>query len=269
MRVSVIGCGNMGAALVKGLARALPSLNLMLCNRSTEKLTKLCAELEAHTTNIHQTQDIDKAILGADLVFLAVKPWDILPILGSVKQPALFVSLAAGVPLCDLEKHAPAGSRLMRAMPNTAVASLVGTTAYIRGKHATAEDAALCHQLLAPLGLAIELQDESQIHALIALAGSSPAYFYELLDAMQQVGEQMGLSRELSLQLASSAMRGAASLQLETQQDPKTLRNAVTSPNGVTLFALRRLNALDIKNSWQDVCRAAQTRSQEMEANQD
>ncbi len=268
MQVSIIGCGNMGAALAKGLARALPSLTLTLCNRSAEKLDSLCSALGNQGAQINPTQDINNAVNDANLVFLAVKPWDILPLLDSMVLPTLYVSLAAGVPLHDMEQHAPVGSRLMRAMPNTAVASLVGTTAYIRGKNCTAEDAALCHQLLSPLGLALELPDESQIHALIALAGSSPAYFYELLDAMQMVGEQMGLSRELSLQLASSAMRGAASLQLESQQDPKNLRNAVTSPNGVTLSALRRLNALDIKNSWQEVCRAAQMRSQEMEADQ-
>ncbi len=263
----------MGSALLLGIAQAARHVEYSICNRSPEKAQLLAEQLEVLNCPVTVEQDACRAATGADIVILGVKPWDILPLLTQLEsrlstQSSLIISLAAGVSLSSMEECLCAGpmTRLMRAMPNTPVRVGAGVTALIRGKQVQDADMEQVEELLRPTGLVVELESEAQIHGLIALSGSSPAYFFDLLDSMAALGEELGIPRDLALLMASQSMRGAALLQQESQQDPKSLRNAVTSPNGTTLAALRKLHALGIKDHWQDVLRAAHARSMEMEA---
>ncbi len=263
----------MGSALLLGIAEAARHVEYSLCNRSPEKAQLLAEQLRMHSCTVTVEQDACRAAAGADIVILGVKPWDFLPLLTQLESrlsapSPLIVSLAAGVSLSSMEGCLSADSttRLMRAMPNTPVRVGAGVTALIRGKGVQDDDMEQVQELLRPTGLVVELENEAQIHGLIALSGSSPAYFFDLLDSMAALGEELGIPRELALRMASQSMRGAALLQQESGQDPKSLRNAVTSPNGTTLAALRKLHALRVKDHWQDVLRAAHARSLEMEA---
>ncbi len=264
----------MGAALAEGIARGKREVTITLSNRSAQKADDLAARLTPYGHETRVIDDVHDALYEADVVILAVKPWDILPLLRELsptletqEQSTLVISLAAGVALEEMQACLPTESpcRLLRAMPNTPVSVGEGVTALLRGEGVDEVQMQLCRDLLASSGLVVELEREEQIHGLIALAGSSPAYFFELMDAMARVGEQMGISRELSLQMASQSMRGAAALQLSSGVDPKALRNAVTSPQGTTLAALRRLQARGVKEAWEDVLLAAHDRSREME----
>ncbi len=263
----------MGSALLLGIAQVAHSVEYSLCNRSAEKAQLLADQLRERDCRVAIESDACDAARAADVIILGVKPWDILPLISQLqssisKQPSLIVSLAAGVKISHMEELLPPNSevRLLRAMPNTPVRVGAGVTALIRGTGVRDCDMAQLEKLLQPTGLVVELENEEQIHGLIALSGSSPAYFFDLLDSMAAVGEELGIPRELALRMASQSMRGAALLQQESQQDPKKLRNAVTSPNGTTLAALRKLHALGLKEHWQDVLRAAHARSIEMEA---
>ncbi len=261
----------MGSALILGMAQSERISEFSLCNRSPDKATALAQRLHdmGYTATSHA--DAKSSIMNADIIILGVKPWDILPLLAELRdelaqRSCLIISLAAGVSLSSMQEALEPCARLLRAMPNTPVSVGEGVTALIRGEHATDEDMQLANDLLQPTGLVVELEQEEQIHGLIALSGSSPAYFFDLLDSMAAMGGELGIPRELALRIASQSMRGAATLQQLTQQDPKTLRNAVTSPNGTTLAALRKLHSLGVKDHWQDVLRAAHGRSIEMEA---
>ncbi len=214
--------------------------------------------------------DAQQAAEGAELVVLAVEPDGILPILSDLASlltatNPLVVSVAAGVTLSQMQALAPT-ARLVRLMPNTAVAIGEGASAFVCAPSCLPSDAALCQQLFAPTGLCLELPREADIQAVASLAGSAPAFFYELLDAMAKQGVAQGLSLELSLQLAAQAMRGTASLQQQTGKSPNALRNAITSPNGATLAGLRRLNSLHVKENWQSVMQACSDRLLEMDA---
>ncbi len=262
----------MGAALALGMGRASEAITFHLCNRSPQKAQQLARELTdlGHHVRVHD--EAQSAAQDADVLILAVKPWDILPMLQTLSslltaRPLLVISLAAGVALAQMQDALPAGAacRLMRAMPNTPVRVGEGVTALLRGSSASTADVTLCEALFASTGTVIELSDEQQIHALIALAGSAPAYFFDLLDSMAAAGAQLGIPREQALLMAAQTMRGAAALQLASDDDPKTLRNAVTSPQGTTLAALRKLHALGVKDAWEQVLHAAHDRSREME----
>lgn len=268
MQVAFIGCGNMGSALLHGVMRSGLVDSLCLCNRTLTKAEMLASSYP-------QAKVSDSATLaaaGANVLILALEPQGVLPVLSELAgviaqtQP-LVISVAAGVPLSSMQAIIPT-ARLVRMMPNTAVAIGEGVCGFICGEHCHATDADCCHQLFGQTGLCVELQTEDDIQAVVSLAGSAPAFFYEILDAMTKQGTAQGLTPELSLQLAAQAMKGAAALQQQTGKSPNALRNAITSPNGATLTGLRRLNSLKIKEHWQTVMQASSDRLREMDAQQ-
>ncbi len=257
----------MGSALLRGVVA--PDVSYALYNRSMEKAQRLATHLSGSCIAMSEQE----AAQGADVIILALKPAGIMPCMESISpvlasSNPLIISLAAGVSLADMAQAAPAASKLLRLMPNTPCEIGQGASAIIGNEYCHRSDVELCCRVLAGTGLIVELEQESQLHAVIALAGSAPAYFYELLDAMACEGEAMGLSRDISLQLASQAMRGAATLQQVSCAEPKKLRNDVTSPNGATLAALRKLNSLGLKDGWRSCMQAAVTRAIEMENEQ-
>ncbi|MFI3243748.1 MAG: pyrroline-5-carboxylate reductase [Akkermansia sp.] len=266
MQVTLVGCGNMGSALLLGIARTGLVSSFHLFNRSSAKAESLARQLP----NASVFSNAADALAGANVVLLAVEPDGILPLLSELAgvletSRPLVISVAAGVRLSQMQALVP-HARLVRLMPNTAVAIGEGSSGFVCSSSCLAADAPLCQRLFAATGLCVELSCEDDIQAVVSLAGSAPAFFYELLDAMQQQGVAQGLSPELSLQLATQAMKGSAALQQQSGQDPKSLRNAITSPNGATLAGLRRLNALQLKQHWQSVLQACANRLQEMDA---
>lgn len=266
MQVALVGCGNMGSALLSGMARSGLLSSIRLYNRSSVKAEALAAALPSAKV----FADVQQAVAGAELVLLAVEPDGILPILREVApvladSNPLVISVAAGVCLSQMQAVVPS-ARLLRLMPNTAVAIGEGSSAFVCSSTCLPTDAELCQRLFAQTGLCIELPREDDIQAVVSLSGSAPAFFYELLDAMAKQGVTQGLSLDLSLQFAAQAMRGAAMLQQQTGKSPNALRNAITSPNGATLAGLRRLNSLHVKEHWQSVLQACSDRLQEMDA---
>ncbi len=256
----------MGSALLLGMARTGLVDVARLCNRTAAKALSLAEMLPCAQV----FEGASEAAQGAELVLLALEPDGILPMLDElrdviVRDNPLIVSVAAGVTLAAMQSHVPQ-ARIVRLMPNTAVSIGEGVSGFVCGSQCLEGDAQLCEQLFAQTGLCVPLDREDDIQAVVSLAGSAPAFFYEILDAMSKQGAAQGLSPELSLQLATQAMKGAAALQQATGKSPNALRNAITSPNGATLAGLRRLNSLKIKENWQSVLQASSDRLQEMDA---
>ncbi len=204
----------------------------------------------------------------AEALLLCVKPADALDALGGL-QAALagktVISIAAGVPLAQLEKAAGPGVRVIRVMPNTPALLGRGAAAFARGSSATDEDAARTTKIFSAVGTVAEVK-EPLLDAVTGLSGSGPAYFYLIIEALADGGVRMGLPRDLALQLAAQTAAGAAAMVRETGLHPAVLKDQVTSPGGTTLAGLERLEAAAVRAALIGAVRAATERSKELGA---
>ena len=210
------------------------------------------------------TEDNRKVLASADVVVLAVKPQKMAEVLehiaSTVTPRHLLVSIAAGIPLTRLASGLPPGTRLIRVMPNTPCLIARGTSCYSRGPTTTEEDGQLVRKILESVGSTWEVA-EQQLDAVTGLSGSGPAFVYSMIEALAQGGQEMGLPAELSLQLATQTVRGAAEMVLTTELEPQALRDQVTSPGGTTLAGLEVLVKLEGPAAFQAAVVAATQRS--------
>jgi pyrroline-5-carboxylate reductase len=206
-------------------------------------------------------------LAGADVVVLAVKPQvmaqALADIRGAVEPRHLVASIAAGVTLARLANALPAGTRLIRVMPNTPCLIGQGASCYSRGAAASDNDAAVVHELLTSVGQAYEVQ-EAQLDAVTGLSGSGPAFVYTVIEAMAEGGTAMGLPAELALELAARTASGAAAMVLQTRLSPAELRDQVTSPGGTTLAGLEALRRDGAAAALRAAVEAATKRSAEL-----
>lgn len=237
MRLGVIGVGNMGEALVRGVVRAgaFAADSVVVCDARAEAATALGVAL-----GVHVAAGIAEAA-RADTIILAVKPQQIAEVLAAlgavVAPPQRVLSIAAGVSLAVLEGAFRVPVAVIRAMPNTPCLVGQGASAYALGTHASPADGAIARRILEAVGIAVEV-GEAQMDAVTALSGSGPAYVFRLLEALVAGGEQVGLSGEVARVLATQTLLGAARLAAESGVAPVELRRRVTSPGGTTAAAL-------------------------------
>jgi pyrroline-5-carboxylate reductase len=203
----------------------------------------------------------------ADLIVLAVKPQVMATVLAEIKPQVtphqLFVSIAAGITIARLAEGLPAGTRLIRVMPNTPCLVGLGASCFSRGPTATAADADHVRQILASVGQAFEVPEEA-LDAVTGLSGSGPAFIYRVIESLAAGGTAMGLPAELALQLAAQTAKGAAEMVLTTGRSPAELREQVTSPGGTTLAGLNKLGELKGAEAFGEAVIAATKRSQEL-----
>jgi len=265
-RIGLIGGGNMAAALARGLlasSRVTPAA-LRASDPSEARRAALASEygIEVVATNA----DVAR---WASVVVLAVKPQVIEAALqsltGALEPSALVVSIAAGVPLAVLESLLPPGTRVVRAMPNTAAMALAGATAVAAGSHATSADLDTARRLFDAVGTTLVV-DETLLDAVTGLAGSGPAYVMLMIEALADGGVKMGLPREGAVRLAAQTLYGSAKLLLDTKEHPARLKDMVTSPGGTTIAGLHALEAGGVRTALIDAVERATRRSQELGA---
>jgi pyrroline-5-carboxylate reductase len=232
--ILLIGAGRMGGALVKGWLSAGAFAASDLLVRDPEPSPAILA------TGARLDPDA-VAIARAKTVVLVVKPqiWreaaaEVAPLLAT---DAIIVSVAAGVATADIAA-AFGGRKVARVMPTTAAGIGQGTASIYA---ADQEARARAHELMAPVGTVVDLDDEDLMHAATAVSGSAPAYFYAFLEALSAAGETVGLSKAQAQTLARATMSGAAALLAASGEDPAALRRQVTSPGGTTEAALKIL----------------------------
>jgi pyrroline-5-carboxylate reductase len=153
----------------------------------------------------------------------------------------LFLSVAAGTPIATFEAALGAGTRIVRAMPNTPAAIGQGITAIVGNDAAGAEDLAMAEALLSAVGQVVRLDAEDQIDAVTGVSGSGPAYVFYMIDALAAAGEAEGLAPDLAMALAKATVAGAGALAASAGETPEQLRINVTSPNGTTQAGLEVL----------------------------
>lgn len=264
LSLGVIGAGQMAEALVAGILRA------GLLDKRSLQAADPDAKRRKHFQDLFDitvTADNAAAVRAAKVVLLAVKP-QTLPqavsaMAGALDPAALVISVAAGITTARLEGLLPAGTRVVRAMPNLPAAVGMGMAAYCRGKRASGPDAELAGQLLAAAGAAV-LVDESLMDAVTALSGSGPAYVFYLAECMIQAGQTLGFDETMARRLTLQTIRGAASLLADDGPSPREWRQRVTSPAGTTAAALAVLETSDLPLLWEKAIQAAAGRAREL-----
>ncbi|MBC8142302.1 MAG: pyrroline-5-carboxylate reductase [Armatimonadetes bacterium] len=265
LTIAVLGCGQMSGALVRGWVRsgAVSPRNLRLWSRSPAQAVALASDAPGAVVFASAIE----TVTGAGLVLLGVKPVPTAPLLasvaGSLAPGSLVVSVAAGVSLAALQAASPP-SPVIRVMPNTPALVGAGAAAFVRGTHATDAHAQTVQTLFSAVGVCVEVANESLIDAVIGVAGSAPAYFYLIVEALTDGGVRAGLPRKDARLLAAQTMLGAAKMILETGTHPMVLKDAVTTPGGTTIAALGVLESAGLRGTLMDAVQAAADRSKAM-----
>lgn len=257
----LVGGGHMGAALLEGfLAAGMQAQNITVVDP---------AEHAQVMAKKHGVIWQDKApAQKADVVLLAVKPQimdKVLPdYIGMADADTLFVSIAAGLDLAFFEKELGMVAPVVRVMPNTPAAIGKGMSVLVANRRTTEQQRTLAETLLAAVGQTAWLEHESLMDAVTAVSGSGPAYFFLLMEALEQAGIKQGLPEATARQLAvvTAAGAGALAQQKLAETSPAALREAVTSPGGTTAAALDVFAQLGFKKSVDAAIEAAVQRGQ-------
>lgn len=263
-RIGFIGCGAMAKALAGGLVEAgLPASQIRAADPIAAARDAFAAAIGAKASASN-----DEVVSDSDLVVLAVKPGAVSTVLAALDPKAsarpVWVSIAAGVPLSALSAALPAGTRIVRTMPNTPALVRAGATAYFPGPSVEADDLALVEQVLQAAGWCWRAPNEDLLDAVTGLSGSGPAYVFLFLEALADAGVSQGLPRDAAQALAIRTVLGSAQLALETGAHPGVLKDQVTSPGGTTIAGLERLEAGGVRAAVYEAVRAATDRSRAM-----
>lgn len=262
-RVACIGVGAMGEALIAGMLRAgmLSADDVFVADADEQRLRHVA---DKHGVNAGANAEVSQQ---AEIIIIAVKPQFVPAVLQQiapiVKPAALVISIAAGLPLAVLEQQLPAGSAVIRAMPNTPALVGAGATALAGGAHVSAHQLDVARRLFAAVGTSTVVS-ESMLDAVTGLSGSGPAYGYLFIEALADGGVQAGLPRDVAMQLAAQTVLGAAQMVLQTGLHPGVLKDMVTSPAGTTIAGVATLEDNGFRAACLRAVEAAAERSREL-----
>lgn len=262
--VTFIGGGNMATSLIGGLIKK---------GYTPEQIT-VSDPLEASRRKLRDSYrirvmgDNNQAVREADLVILAVKP-QVLKSVARELAPSLppncvVVSIAAGIPMRALQAWLGEATAIVRCMPNTPALVRAGAAGLYASPQTSAEQKRLAEDILATVGIIVWVDQEAQIDAVTALSGSGPAYFFLVMEAMQQAGEQLGLQPEIARRLTLQTALGAAKMAAESEIDVAELRRRVTSPGGTTERAIQCFADAGLPAIFNQAMTAAAARAAEM-----
>lgn len=263
-QILLIGFGNMGQALVRGwLAKGRAAATIRVVDPVASS-RRAAAELGV---SAHESLS-QVAAVRVDVAVLAVKPnqlADVLPACaGLAAAGAVILSIAAGKTLATLTAGLGRAA-VVRAMPNTPTAIGKGITVLVANAAVSAEQRALCTELLNAVGAIAWIDDERHMDAVTAVSGSGPAYVFLLIECLEQAGRELGLEADLARQLALATVAGAGAYAAAADTEPAELRRRVTSPNGTTQAALDVLMAQPgMVDLFSRALRAAADRSREL-----
>ncbi|MCR4301343.1 MAG: pyrroline-5-carboxylate reductase [Sulfuricaulis sp.] len=263
--IGFIGAGNMARSLVSGLLKnGWGNNQIVLSDPDPSQRQSIESVLRVKTF-----ADNPAVVTHAEILVLAVKPQVLAEVAMALapaaqKKKPLVISIAAGVRLADLDRWLGGGLPLVRAMPNTA--ALIGSGA--SGLYANARvNEAMRNQaesILRAVGVTVWLGDESLMDVVTALSGSGPAYFFLIMEALEQASIESGLDPKQARLLTLETAYGAAKMALEGHEEPSQLRQRVTSPGGTTEQAVKVLENGDIRRLFSNAIKAAVNRSREI-----
>ena len=262
-KISFIGGGNMAQALISGLVSCgvKPSL-ITVADPSSEAREQLAAK---GLNTVDPTADAKAAVIGADIVVLAVKPQVMKAVVSGfadVLDTQLVISVAAGLSTELLSNMLGGYGNIVRAMPNTPAMIEMGATGLYGTDDISAEQKQLATAVMEASGLVMWVDNEEHMHAVTAVSGSAPAYMFYFIEAMVDGAVALGLDKEQASALAMQTMLGAAKMAMNSEDAPSELRRKVTSPNGTTQAAVESMQANDISRQIVEAMQACYDRSQ-------
>lgn len=266
LQIGFVGGGNMARAMVAGLLRAGHE---PACIAIAEPATAARESLAALHPQLQVTDSSAAAAVGAGVLVLAVKPQVIPAVLGELaglRRPPgqLLVSVAAGITLATLQRGVAPGGAAVRIMPNQPALVGAGMSVLVAAVGVGAAQRAQAQYIAAATGQALWVNDESLMDAVTAVSGSGPAYFYLLMEAMEEAAVALGLPMETARTLVRQTALGAAGVAVATGGGLAPLRDSVTSPGGTTAAALAVLEAAGWREALKRAITAARDRGAEL-----
>ena len=263
-KIAVIGAGNMGTALLRGILGSGwgTKESLIASHPKPPKCAALASEL-----GIEITESNVQAARQAQIVILAVKPQILESVLAEIRparrRGMLFISIAAGFPTSRIEAALGGPVPVVRAMPNVAAVVRASATVVCAGANAEASHLADARRIFESIGLVVELP-EYQLDAVTGLSGSGPMYVFQIIEGLSDAGVRVGLSRDVSTALTLQTVLGAAKMAQELKIHPGILKDSVTSPGGTAIAALHSLERNRLRAILMDAVEVATARSREL-----
>ncbi|HVN71949.1 MAG TPA: pyrroline-5-carboxylate reductase [Desulfomonilia bacterium] len=259
--IGFIGAGNMAEAIISGLIKKglITARELMIFDIKQDRMDHLRSSLGVEVAS--SALDLTRS---RDIVILAVKPDQVLPLLKDIKSALakkVVISIAAGITLKSMLEVLGEKAKVIRVMPNTPSLVLEGAAVIAASPSCTGEDRRIARDIFASVGVCLEM-DEKFLNAVTALSGSGPAFCFLFLEALSDGAVKAGLPRDVALKLAAATMRGAASMVLDLGKHPGQLKDMVTSPSGTTIEGIAVLESKGFRAAVIDAISAAYNRAE-------
>lgn len=228
----------MARALIGGLtASGTPAHTIYCHDADSQRLNELVRDFSI------QLGESNQAILDrCDVVVFAVKPQVVKTVISELQiatdKSPLFITIAAGVRTSALQHWLGSNYPIVRAMPNTPALVRAGATGIYATSNTSPQQREMAESVLRAVGMTLWLDNEALLDAVTALSGSGPAYFFYVMEALEKAGIALGLPADAARLLTIETAFGSAKLALEIEEEPKTLRQRVTSPGGTTERAI-------------------------------
>ncbi len=262
--IGFIGCGNMAQAMINSLVKSgkFPVENIIGSNR-----TLPLRESTIEKFNINLTENNIEVASKSDYIILSIKPQKYEVVLSEIKdhikKESVVIAIGAGISSEFLEKHLKAGTKYLKAMPNTPAMVGEGVTAISPGNRFNDKELEDIIDIFSSFG-SVEVIDEKLMDGFTAVSGSSPAYIYMLIEAMGDAAVLEGLPRPQAYSMAAQAVLGSAKMVLETGLHPGKLKDNVCSPGGSTIEAVVSLEKNGFRSSVMEAMKACADKSRAM-----
>lgn len=261
MRIGILGLGKMGEAIVRGLQKS--GHREISATRSSAKTAAESAKrfnIDCHTDNARLVKE-------CEVIVLCVKPQLVdkvlKPLTKDFKAKQLIISVVSGLSTERLSLLTGGKASTVRAMPNTPAVLGAGVTLLCTDSGTHEDSLQKAESLLSPLGLTLRVTD-AQFDAATAISGCGPAYVYMIIEALSDGGVKMGLPRAMARQLAAQTLIGASRMVLESGEHPATLKDAVTTPGGMTIEGVAALEKGRLRSSLIQAVAAATEKARAM-----
>lgn len=260
INVGVIGAGNMGEAILRGL-QGIKDFSVYVFEKNEVRAKKIAKKYNIKKSTLKQLTK------QSNIIIICVKPQDIDSLLLSIKEDMnsgqLVVSIAAGITTKHIEKGIGDKVAVLRVMPNLPGLIGQGVSALCLGKYAGSKHYKVAGEIFQTLGEIIKVK-ENKMDAITAISGSGPGFYAYYINALQEAAVEIGLSKKEAKFLAVNAAAGTANMLLKTEMEPAVMVKRVASPGGTTEAGLRELDKAKVKLAGKKTVKAAQKRAKEL-----
>lgn len=249
-KIGFYGAGSMAEAIIAGMVanKIVPAGQILATNHSNkDRLLEL-----KHTYGIQTFTAKNELIEESDVIFLAMKPKDIKTATAEMKEyltdEKIVVSLLAGISTSFIERQLGTNNSVIRVMPNTSATIGESASTIALGQYATQQQADFIKQLIQAIGTTAVIKEE-EMDAYTALAGSGPAFYYYMVEAMEQFAEEKNLDEKVAKPLMIQTLKGVTEMLASSSESPEMLREKITSPGGTTEAGLLTLAEYDFQKA--------------------